>query len=144
MRRFERALIFWAPPLLWFAVIYLLSDTPSLYLPKFNIPFADKLVHITVYFVLAALLVRAMDRAPGALMPYSAEPGRPETALAKLALFAIIISLCYGAADEYHQLFVAGRSCDPFDLIADCIGSFAGAAIYTAESFSWRRKPCPR
>jgi hypothetical protein len=57
-----KAAIFWLPLAAWFLVIYQISDTPITYLPRFEIPYADKLVHGAIYFVLGALLVRAMDR----------------------------------------------------------------------------------
>ena len=41
-------------------------------------------------------------------------------------LVAIVISSLYGVSDEYHQLFVPGRTFDVFDMLADAIGSVVG------------------
>ena len=40
------------------------------------------------------------------------------------------LALAYGCTDEYHQLFVEGRSCDAMDLIADSIGGLIGGSVY--------------
>ena len=52
---------------------------------------------------------------------------------------AIAISTVYGLSDEYHQLFVPGRTFDLLDLAADAVGSAAGACGARAWSIIRRR-----
>ena len=40
-----------------------------------------------------------------------------------------IICIIYAASDELHQLYVAGRSCELFDVFIDAIGSILGILI---------------
>ena len=40
-----------------------------------------------------------------------------------------IICIIYAVSDELHQLYVAGRSCELFDVIIDAIGSIFGILI---------------
>jgi VanZ family protein len=43
---------------------------------------------------------------------------------------AILAAVTYGASDEFHQLFVAYRNFDVFDLMMDFIGGTIGAIFY--------------
>lgn len=44
-------------------------------------------------------------------------------------LVALLIASFYGATDEFHQLFVEGRSCDPWDWVVDTAGAALGILI---------------
>jgi VanZ family protein len=46
---------------------------------------------------------------------------------------AIAITVGYAVTDELHQLFVAGRSAELYDLLADA----AGAVVGTAACWAW-------
>ena len=109
----------WWPPTVWAALILVLTSIPASDLAPvgaFAFPGADKLVHLTLYGVLGALIARALgpERAWRSLWQI----------LAGVALFA--------AADEWHQRFIPGRSADPRDFAADLTGAVVGyaAAIY--------------
>ena len=52
---------------------------------------------------------------------------------------AVAISSLYGVTDEYHQLFVPGRSFDVLDMLADALGSVVGASAMGAWSILRRR-----
>ena len=52
----------------------------------------------------------------------------------RAVLGAIMISTLYGISDEYHQMFVPGRTFDVLDMVADAIGSVAGATAIGAWS----------
>jgi len=45
---------------------------------------------------------------------------------------AASVSLTFGVADEFHQMYIPGRSADLGDLLADLIGAMAGAGLYLA------------
>lgn len=115
-------LVFWLPLAMWLLVIHNLSATPASDLPRYNIPFADKLFHMVEYFVLGVLLIRAFDKSD------------LNVSLAILTVLAIIIALSYGALDELYQRLVPGRTCDLFDFTADAIGSLAGIVLYLSDS----------
>jgi VanZ family protein len=55
------------------------------------------------------------------------------------ALVAIAISSLYGVTDEYHQVFVPGRTFDVLDMAADAFGSVVGAGAMWAWSIINRR-----
>jgi VanZ family protein len=121
VRTIRTILIFWVPLVAWFLVIHNFSATPSTDLPKVSIPFADKIFHMVEYFVLGVLTIRAFDKSEF------------KVSLAKLAVLAIIIALCYGGFDELYQRTRPDRSCDIFDFMADSLGAIAGVIIYMAD-----------
>ena len=47
----------------------------------------------------------------------------------------LAITLAYAIFDEWTQSFVAGRSCDPRDLVADLTGTCTGLAVFSFFSF---------
>ena len=55
----------------------------------------------------------------------------------KTMLFAIIVASAYGITDEIHQIFVAGRMCDPADWAVDTLGASLGSFMM---SFALRKR----
>ena len=106
-------LVLWGAPFAWMAVIYILSDQPSL--PQFSarFDFQDVAGHLLVYAVLAILWRRALAAA----------------GVRRAGWWAFAIALFYGFTDEYHQGFVPNRVPDPFDIATDAVGAAAGLAI---------------
>ena len=45
--------------------------------------------------------------------------------------FSSLICFIYACTDEFHQLFVIGRSCEVRDILIDTLGSFIGILIYS-------------
>lgn len=112
--------IYWLPVIALAAAITIQSHFPSPEIvPRF--PFADKLLHEVVYTILAVLCYRALQQAS----PLSGR-GAPV-----IFLTTVIIVTLFGVSDEWHQSFIATRNADMFDLLADFIGSVAGAGGYT-------------
>ncbi|MCU0230140.1 MAG: VanZ family protein [Acidobacteria bacterium] len=98
-----------AAPLVLMAAIALASHTAQ----PIGLPGgSDKLVHALVFGLLATLWFWARRTAVG--------PGRA-------ALEAVLISVFWGALDEFHQSFVPGRTADGFDLLADTAGAALAA-----------------
>lgn len=116
VRRVLRGISLFAPPLLELALIFYLSSQsrPLSFLPDRFFTY-DKVLHFLEYGVLGALLARAASGA-GA---------RPRWSV----ILAAAAGSGYGATDEWHQSFVPGRSCDPFDWTTDIVGALAGAAV---------------
>lgn len=110
----------WVPSLLYMALIAFLSSQPRLVLDfDFrDFPLRDKGVHFVEFAALAVMNAFAFARTL-----------RSPTGL-RVALCTIVLTATYGYLDEVHQAFVPGRTSDAYDLLADLLGSIAGAAAY--------------
>lgn len=100
-----RAASRWVPVAVWAAVIFFLSDQPSL--PKLGPPWISSATHFGEYLVLAFLLARANGARTG-----------------------VLGAAVYGVTDELHQAFVPGRTPDVADWFADMAGAFVGVWLY--------------
>lgn len=82
----------------------------------------DKLVHLTVFGVLAAAIGCANGSHSG-----------------RAALLAFACALAVGVVDEWHQAYLPGRSAGLDDLAADALGSALGAWAFhhRAKLKSW-------
>jgi VanZ family protein len=97
------------------AIIFAASSIPNLgQLPG---GISDKSGHSIGYALLAGLFLRAFAH------------GRLRDVTWRRAAAAIIIATVYGVSDEFHQVFVPGRTADRYDVLADCIGATLGAAV---------------
>lgn len=106
------------------AMIFGLSSLSTLPSPPEGFSFYD--AHVAAYAGLGALTARAVAK------------GVRDVSW-RAVVVAILISTLYGVSDEYHQLFVPGRSFDVFDMLADLIGSVVGASAIGAWSIIRRR-----
>jgi VanZ family protein len=104
--------------LLCMGTIFFLSHQPgsTFDLPVF--PGADKLVHIFAYGVLSASVI----------FSFSPESRRGRRVLVFAA--AVLVPLLFGFSDEYHQSFVAGRSSEFLDLVADGVGGLVVGLVW--------------
>jgi VanZ family protein len=75
-----------------------------------------KTAHGTIYFVLGMLLART----------FIISGVRRK----KVFIFALLFSLAFAAADEFHQLFVAGRGGQISDVLLDTSGAALGIGLY--------------
>ena len=84
-----------------------------------------KVVHATVYFVLALLLL-TIGRVIFGNKKY-------------LLTCAITILLCFAFAmtDEYHQTFVDGRTGQMLDVIIDTAGACVGVLLFSSYFLAW-------
>ena len=103
----------WGPVILYMAVIFFVSSLSDPPLPE---GMSDKGAHWLGYVGLAGTIVRALAG------------GWPRRITLRVAAVAALIATAYGISDEFHQMFVPGRSADVNDLAADAIGAVAGAA----------------
>ncbi len=101
--------------MLQLAIIFAASSIPNLR----HIPggISDKSGHSIGYAILGGLILRALAG------------GRLQGVTWKRVIAAIVLSTLYGVSDELHQLFVPGRSADPFDVLADTVGATIGTSI---------------
>ena len=83
----------------------------------------DKALHFTIYAILAVLLAKQISEVTGRW---------------RAAVLALAIAAAFGAADEWHQGFIPGRSTELADWRADSIGAALGALAVAA---SQRKRP---
>lgn len=112
-----RYLKYWAPPILYMALIFAVSslEQPPLPMPKFEWLSIDKLYHFIEYGILSVLLTLAFVNAPPKWLP-----------VGWIWTVAALISILYGVSDELHQMYVPGRFATLSDLISDAVGAIAG------------------
>jgi VanZ family protein len=87
----------------------------------------DKTAHLVAYGVLGLTFIRAFAG------------GRWAGVAGRAAGLAWLSSAVYGATDELHQAFVAGRTPSVLDWIADAAGA-ALAVVVTLAIAWWRRR----
>ena len=114
------------PALVWSVAIFALSAVPGMSSVRFPIR-ADKLIHGAIYFILCLLVWRALHH-------QTRFPNLQKRAL----LAAYFFTLAYGALDEFHQIFVPGRTPDPMDLLAD--GTGALLSVLVLVWWLWKEK----
>jgi len=108
---------YWLPVIICAILIFYLSsltgkDIPGLFIGQ------DIIGHLTEYAILALLLSRAL-KAYGPKLSYN-----------KRILWVCVIAIIYAASDEFHQMFVSGRTASLFDLFLDAMGSLTGGLLY--------------
>jgi len=108
MRKLIFSLPYWVPAVLWMGVIFFLSSLPEEATPgRFIV--SDKIAHASEYFILAFLILFALQRT---------------TRLGFFTSFWVTLAwgALYAVSDEFHQLFVPTRHFDLRDLAADAGG----------------------
>lgn len=124
-------------PLLWMVVIFMLSHQPASVSSGQSGVFVEQLhyiapsidqqlltflvrkgAHIFAYFVLGILMVNALRQVNLSKFKFN----RP-------AVLSIIVCALYAVSDEFHQLFVSGRSGELRDIIIDSCAAMAGIFV---------------
>ncbi len=98
----------WLAVIGWMGVIFAFSSLTGSQVPGRW----GSLGHFGEYAILGGLLLIALD-SPERILP------------------AIALASAYGVTDELHQLFVAGRHCDPVDWLVDTLGAAVGVFVVT-------------
>ena len=109
---------YYMPSYLYAGLIFALSSY-SLIVPPSLPAFSDKWIHFTEYTIFGLFLARSY---------LNANTGFFKRNFIALALFT---GLACGALDEYYQTFVPLRGFEVFDLLADGLGIFVGAILYS-------------
>jgi len=105
----------WRFALLYKALIFVISSFEVQVPGVQHVPLRDKGIHFVEYAVLGWLCAVASART------------WPSASAWRTAAFAVFVSVLWGLSDEIHQALVPGRSSELGDVIADLLGSIAGA-----------------
>lgn len=107
------------PAIIWSVLIFILLIIPGQDFPaKPRIPFLDKIVHTFLFGVQVFLWCRYSSRAAGRNIVW-------------IFFLIFLLSCIYGIGMEYvQQYWVANRSFELEDIVADIAGSFGGWIIY--------------
>ncbi len=106
------------------------SPNESTFDLKTLIFFVRKTAHFTEYAILGSLFylnLRHHSSQKQSLKHHSGQKQSP-----KLFVLAILFSALYACTDEFHQLFVPGRTGQPFDVLVDTLGATFGCLIVLA------------
>ena len=95
----------------WLLIIFIQSSFPAVELPKVEFFSADKIVHMGVFGLLAALCFISLIHIQ-----------KENLFTGSAYLWTGIITILYGASDEIHQYFVPNRSSELQDWLADIAG----------------------
>ena len=94
-----------------------------------------KLGHFSEYCVLGMLLTLTARR----FCKNRFQQAIPHIIMRTIALPALL-ALCYAASDEFHQRFVAGRSCELRDVCIDFTGAALGIVVVTLSAHIIKNK----
>ena len=108
MRKFVASFPYWVPTVLWMGVIFFMSTLPEAETPGRGI-LSDKVCHAGEYFILAFLILFALQRTTRARFFTS-------------FWITLIWGALYGFSDELHQLYVPTRQFSFGDMAADVGG----------------------
>lgn len=100
------------------ALIYVQSNISQIPIPNLGITWQDKLLHFSVFGVVAFLLCRSLKRSGIKLIEKFYLP------------WAVSLTSVYGIFDEFHQYFVIGRYSTFADWAADTIGAIFFVLVY--------------
>lgn len=109
---------YWFPVIFYCGAIFVQSAYPS---PDSlsSFPLGDKVMHILAYAVLGALFYRALAK------------NRPNRRAPWIVFLSILLTTLYGVGDEIHQSFVALRTAEGADVLADFAGGTVGALCFS-------------
>ena len=91
------------------------------YIEKYVFP-VRKCAHFTIYLILGILIISLLSEYR--ILNF------------KTVLYTLLIVFLYACSDEFHQLFVSGRSSEIRDVLIDSSGGFIGSYLY----YLFRRK----
>lgn len=112
----SRPKVAWSLVAVYAILIFVLSSFPyGPPEPGITSTFPATYKHVIEYSILGFLLLAA----------FRSNGKTKESSL----LFAILLAGFYGLTDEFHQLFVLGRTASIYDVAADLLGSFFGAIL---------------
>lgn len=112
---------YWFSTILWMVIIFIessIGDFSSITGDdKSTNELLSSIAHVVIFSILTLLWLKSLI--------LSGVDKR------KAIAYAFIISIVYGALDEFHQFFVPGREVHVSDWLLDFVGSLAVATFYS-------------
>lgn len=129
----------WIAVIVWAVLIFVASAKSGLDFDTGNGPL--ELARRWLADVLSSLMGRPVDPSPighfseylvfGVLL-FNALRMHLRMRPSRVALCAIAIAAAYAVTDEFHQMFVPGRECDPIDWLVDVVAAAIAASAFAA------------
>ncbi len=113
----HRAKLVYFPLALYWGALLIGTSLPGSKAP--NITVNDKIQHLAAFAGLGVLLSMTL------FVQEKYKLLNRHFMLSSLAIITI-----YAALDEIHQIFIPGRSADPFDLLSDFLGAVIGGSLF--------------
>lgn len=88
-------------------------------------PLIRKVAHFSEYFILAVLVIIFLN--------YVIENKK----YIIVFLISLVICALYAASDEFHQVFISGRSAQIIDVCIDTFGSLIGLLLYSTYYWAY-------
>lgn len=110
------ALVLWTPVAVYMAAIFYVSSLSVIPGPV-GYWFSDTLLHMACYGGLALFTLRALAG------------GRWTGVNAGVLIAAWLMATLYGVTDEWHQMYVPGRTSELRDLVNDAAGALAAVGM---------------
>ena len=101
----------------WSILIFVLCTMPPNDLPKYRIPYLDKIAHFVFFFVQSILL--------SLLFRYRTKRSYPD-----IIILSTLSAFLYGGVIEVLQNEFFNRTGELYDLVADTLGGLCGAVVY--------------
>ena len=111
--------VYQGPAILVAVIIFIFASLPSPPDIKLSVTNEDLIKHAIAYAVFGFFIARAL------FFQHSLVGLRK-----RYLIFAIIFGILYGISDEFHQLFVPGRSSEVRDALADAVGVIIGTLLF--------------
>ena len=112
----HRVYIVYLPLAVYWITLFVMTSLPSTM--SISVGVSDKIEHFGAYGLLSVFLFLALKFE--SKYPFLSD--YPAT-------FALLIASLYGLIDEFHQLFIPGRSAEFYDWLADFLGSVLAVVI---------------
>ena len=94
--------------------------------------FIRKNAHFIAYLLLGLLAINAVSRSGWLVAKAEIGSSVARAGSVKQAGIALLFCVLYAASDEFHQLFVPGRSGQFSDVLIDSAGSVTGILLFLA------------
>jgi len=107
---------------LYWSILFILAHIPIPQLVR-KADVSDKALHFLAYMILAFLLFSAIN-------PYKKVSWHKAT-----VWWVLLVIVWYGVIDEVLQSYVAGRSCNIKDFVADLAGTLTGLIMLSVFTF---------
>jgi VanZ family protein len=118
-----RILVNWSIFIIYGVTIFVLSSMPLTLQTSYYSPQMDKLIHAVEFGLFSVFFFRAI------------QVSFLKTPVLYLILITVIVSILYGALDEYHQFFTPFRTADVFDLLADAVGVLVAQGVILGKVY---------